>query len=323
MNKHNDVDKVIEEKETYNEGIHSINPEILDDPRFKKNFDDPRFKDILDNPSFKEYAKHTIELAKALSIIRHEVSPTISEIWDDFRQNTLLPLLESISPVMDGIRLALLEVAKLSKPISVVYVLSKAQYVMWDMPDIELQELVLASTDINKTLSEYHQNSNYSHIADTAEKCLAHPLIIPYSSLFKQSYDAFAEGKTELSCMGLVPIIDGLLPLNTSTGGMTNFKKRVNNLYDKVIQNEELATDEYNLFILYTTFKNAVDILIGSSDFSQPEPDYLNRHWLMHGRSVKPKTKLDCIKLINIVYGMILLQDLANSDASEIEDKMT
>ena len=80
MNKQNDVDKVIDEKETYNEGIHSINPEILDDPRFKKNFDDPRFKDILDNPSFKEYAKHTIELAKALSIIRHEVSPIISEI---------------------------------------------------------------------------------------------------------------------------------------------------------------------------------------------------------------------------------------------------
>ena len=61
------------------------------------------------------------------------------------------------------------------------------------------------------------------------------------------------------------------------------------------------------MFSLFYTFNKTVEIFTANSDFHGKEPKGLNRHWIAHGRSRRKKTKLDCVKLINLVYGIILI----------------
>jgi CRP-like cAMP-binding protein len=67
-----------------------------------------------------------------------------------------------------------------------------------------------------------------------------------------------------------------------------------------------LDENEIALIMLSITFQKAVEILSAKSDFSKKEPDNLNRHWIMHGRSRSEKTKLDCIKLMKREFGFLL-----------------
>ena len=52
--------------------------------------------------------------------------------------------------------------------------------------------------------------------------------------------------------------------------------------------------------------------------FDDPEPKILNRHWIMHGRSLRRKTKLDCVKMIRFIYGIILLDEIAQQYEKEV-----
>lgn len=59
-------------------------------------------------------------------------------------------------------------------------------------------------------------------------------------------------------------------------------------------------------FILIGTCFKALEKFGKNSEFNKDEPD-LNRHWIMHGRTDHCMEQIDCIRVINIFYGTILL----------------
>ena len=44
-----------------------------------------------------------------------------------------------------------------------------------------------------------------------------------------------------------------------------------------------------------------IEQLYSSYKFSELEPHFLNRHWLMHGRSSFEINEMDCIRLLNAI----------------------
>jgi metal-dependent hydrolase (beta-lactamase superfamily II) len=84
---------------------------------------------------------------------------------------------------------------------------------------------------------------------------------------------------------------------------------------DKTLEdNEEIENDEFSVFALLITFRETMESFSRNSDFKKKEPKNLNRHWIMHGRSRRRKTKLDCIKTIRFIYGIILIDELSKKD---------
>ena len=79
----------------------------------------------------------------------------------------------------------------------------------------------------------------------------------------------------------------------------------------KLEDNEEIENDEFSVFALLITFRETMESFSHNSDFKKKEPKNLNRHWIMHGRSRRRKTKLDCIKTIRFIYGIILIDELS------------
>lgn len=64
---------------------------------------------------------------------------------------------------------------------------------------------------------------------------------------------------------------------------------------------------DYNY--LYFTYKPSIAIFFENKSFCDFEPLKLNRHWVLHGRSKRIASKLDCIKVINLIYSICLIYD--------------
>lgn len=77
------------------------------------------------------------------------------------------------------------------------------------------------------------------------------------------------------------------------------------------------STIEKHVWISYNTF---IRKLYEKSDFNAAEPDEINRHWLLHGRSDFEQTEIDCIRLFNAVQSlcMIVNKEAKRAQAEEV-----
>ncbi len=233
-----------------------------------------------------------------------DIKPIVEAI-STFVSN-LKPFQEMVSALKDKVRDIVDLFAESMRPIRALDPLACNQYVIWEYKDDEFINLVLSSENINKTLRLYHEKDKYHSVYETVNKCNGYINDKNLRRLFNQAVDSFMSGNTDLAVVGFVAVIDGLLALineSTSTRIAREFDALVKKLEDKQLLNDS----EYAMFSLLYTFNKTVDVFTRYSQFGEKEPEGLNRHWIAHGRSKRKKTKLDCVKLINLIFGIILI----------------
>lgn len=71
-----------------------------------------------------------------------------------------------------------------------------------------------------------------------------------------------------------------------------------------------MLSEDLNDYSLYYTIFDVIRSFTDSSSFDETEPTLLNRHWLMHGRTNREYTLVDCIKILSMIYGMLLVNGL-------------
>ncbi len=125
--------------------------------------------------------------------------------------------------------------------------------------------------------------------------------------LYDQAITCLQHSDFHIAMLGFTAILDGLLSL-VSECDATSIKKRVNLLAERIIANDEneLASEEINEFSLYYTLVYSIESFGAHMEFSEPESTVLNRHRLMHGRSTRDYTLIDCIKLLSMIRGINL-----------------
>ena len=232
---------------------------------------------------------------------------------NNFYNNYYESIRETINAITGRFTELALNLQKWSRPYNAIRRLADCQYVFWDYLNEEQIDLILESSNINKTLRELNLKSKYADIKGIAQNCLEKPHLKPYEKLFIQSMVAFDEGNSELSILGFISIIDGLLS-DVSNDATPKIFQRADAILRKIEDNEEIENDEFSVFALLITFRETMESFSHNSDFKKKEPKNLNRHWIMHGRSRRRKTKLDCIKTIRFIYGIILIDELSKND---------
>lgn len=188
--------------------------------------------------------------------------------------------------------------------------LGGVQFVLWQsLPDAFVDQAVTLDTDegINDLLSVCL--NDIEDVEETIQLCRECDQIKDHP-VFEQSVTAYHNGQYDLAAMGFTSMIDKLLAIYSGQVRNPRFKPRVEAIVEKIGENAILSNDEYSDIILLMTFKTAMETFIGDSHFDEEEPHYLNRHWIMHGRSERQKNKLDCVKVIHLLYGTILVSEL-------------
>lgn len=204
------------------------------------------------------------------------------------------------------------------RPLYVAEKLGEVQYVYWNYMTNEFMNAIIESKNVNKTLREFMIQDRFKVVDDTIEKCRVNSYMNCYTRMFDQSVTAFKNGQSDLAVIGFTSIIDGLLT-DISGNHTTRIATRACAIMDKFEQNETVDSDEYALVILMLTFQKTMESFSANSNFEKKEPKGLNRHWIMHGRSKRRKTKLDCVKLINFIYGILLIDEFGRKQEKENE----
>lgn len=209
--------------------------------------------------------------------------------------------IEQFQPVLDTLK-------KLSLTVNAAKKLADVQFVLIDRVSFDFVNRT-KDEDINKLAEEFLITDE---LIVSASKLSA----LDTNRVFQQSIQAFYKGAYDLAIIGLTAVLDKLLSEHSGEITKVNIKSRCTIIKKKIEDKGDDFLDELEGrdLLLYLTYPKAVELFGESSSFDNKEPDLLNRHWIMHGRSNRLYTKLDCVKVLNMIYGTVKLGQLGKED---------
>ena len=253
-------------------------------------------------------------LNTALSRIQEITHPAMEALQNI--QSALRPIVEAIEqykPRVTEIGKALLQA---TRPLSAIEKMGDAQFVFWDYMTEDFVDAVVDADNTNKTLRELMLRDRFHSVNYTIDKTISSSAMQKHKRLYYQAVEAFRNGHSDLAVTGFTSVFDGLLA-DTTGDPTSRLGPRINVIKQKLDNDELLDHDEYAMLTLAITLEKTLDSFSASSDFKGKEPKGLNRHWIAHGRSTRKKTKLDCVKMINLIYGLLLIEELGSSVKTE------
>lgn len=253
------------------------------------------------------------EVIKKMQIMHKQIESSIHPVIKN-----ALEIQRKISRMIPRIPEALTKLAEMMEPIRRLCAVSckfgDNQFIIWEYLDSSTSYNFLEAKDADEWLLSWCEENDAIRITESISLCTRSPNIEPYSILFSQSILAYEREHFSLSILGLLSIVDGLLS-DLSENHATKIRERAEAIFDKKIENSgDLSPEEIGYLSFSLAFEKMYETISESVGFDQHEPELLNRHWIMHGRSRKIITKLDCIKIIRFIYALILLDEIGSGD---------
>ena len=230
-------------------------------------------------------------------------------------QETFKPILDALEKFKVHFNEIGKALVKASRPLDAIRKMGEAQFVSWDYMTDEFVEAIVDAENINKTLREHMLRDRFHSVNNTIDKTISSSAMQKHKRLYAQSVNAFRSGDSDLAVTGFTSVFDGLLA-DTSGNPTSRLGPRINAIKQKLDNDELLNHDEFATITLAMTLEKTLDSFSAPSDFKGKEPKGLNRHWIAHGRSTRKKTKLDCVKMINLIYGLLLIGDIESTASS-------
>lgn len=206
----------------------------------------------------------------------------------------------------------LLTFAEMSCWFTAVRILGENQIVFTGDLSSEMAQKICKSDNVVETIEEYYTKDSDREINAVIERCQKAKQTSTYLELFSQIMTAYQAKHYHLACLGMLTVVDGTLS-DVSEDIRTGYKPRLEEIEKKITEKFELSDFEKKFMCIYIAMKNFEETIFKFSDFSQDEPDELNRHWLIHGRTRREYTKIDFIKTILWLDAIIFLDDKLNA----------
>lgn len=175
----------------------------------------------------------------------------------------------------------------------------------------KLDEYLLSQSDSGKEFD----------IHKTLESIIHSQHIVKHKENAQECIDAFNNGLYFPTAVGIISIVDGVIS-DISNDQKTNFARRIKKIQKaalRIFENitPEIKLDDVNFInqnIAFVSFYTAQCDFFNGSDFADSEPPSINRHWIMHGRSSRRTSKLDCIKLFRLLNTLLTINELLSTE---------
>ena len=179
---------------------------------------------------------------------------------------------------------------------------------LWKPLSRELVAAIKTATapeEIDAVIERYIENDDGGAIKLCGEYCEG-------DLLFQETVTAFNMGLYNVAIVGFMAVFDRVMSECSGLLNDVNFRRRMEELEKRInamgdIYIDDLETKDYLLFI---TYFEAVKGIGDGRDFDKDEPMRLSRPWVAHGRSNRNYTKIDCIKVVNMIYGTIRMDEI-------------
>ena len=229
--------------------------------------------------------------------------------------DTAKHFLEKIAPILNVL-------ARAIDKLRIIERLGEVQFVAWKQftPDFyERASKAKNDEDLLKTVYDTLEDDAFEEVNITINNLLINDQLKD-NRLLLQAIKAYRCGDYDLASLGITAVIDRMLSEYSGMITTVNIQKRIEAIKDKIDNHGTVFLDEYDIndYILISTYTNALKAFGDSSSFDDEEPE-LNRHWLAHGRMNREMVHMDCIRLINFLYGTVLMNKIAEDNLSKAD----
>ncbi|RAI84426.1 hypothetical protein DET54_1254 [Paenibacillus pabuli] len=169
--------------------------------------------------------------------------------------------------------------------------------------DLSLSNEIIDNFFLEYYLEEDNFNRLLTMIYDVQLLAQWHPAI-------KQCEIAHRNELYILSISTLIPILEGVLSkFEDDKNNIRMIRVCKEKLEESVAMNSGVQT------IMWTSCLHFVTTLYSKSDFSEPKPQLINRHWILHGRTEIVNSEVESIRLFNT------LETIANIIYFQTQDR--
>lgn len=166
----------------------------------------------------------------------------------------------------------------------------------------EFKNIDYSSFNINTDIISIYEDNNENILHSIQQEILDEIQQISTKKQFKEATECYDAGLYYACTYSLSPIIEGLIENKISPRSIKVIKSFEN--MTEELQKGLIKDPKIRLFILLKTYIE--NCYAKDSDFSKDEPDFINRHWIAHGRyKTREMTKVDCLKLFSALYAMV------------------
>lgn len=190
--------------------------------------------------------------------------------------------------------------------------LVKNHIVFTDRITDDFAQKIINAENVDDIVLSYYQEDNKSNLNSLICRCEHASQIEPYKELFSQVITSYKLKHYHLACIGLFTITDGLLSYITQQE-TPNYKKRLETIKGKIDKHTPLSEFDKRAICIYIATENINNTIFSDSDFHTDEPDEINRHWTLHGRTSKQFCELDFIKVLLWIDALIILDGFEKS----------
>ena len=208
----------------------------------------------------------------------------------------------------DSINAYLTTFAELSVWFSAVQKMADAQIVFTGDLTLDLAQKICQSNDVAATVEQFYTENDHQELDSVINRCRQAKQISAYSELFSQTISAYQATHYHLACLGMLAMVDGALS-DVSENKKTSYRVRLQEIEKKIADKFELNDLEKKLMCIYVSMDSFEESIFKNSDFTKDEPEDLNRHWMIHGRTRREYTELDFIKIILWLDAIIFLDE--------------
>ena len=182
------------------------------------------------------------------------------------------------------------------------------QFVFTDNLTPGLAHEIYQGADVDEIMNRYYFNNDGQNMKKLIQRCKGSDYIQEYRELYRQILNAYDREDYLLACIGLFSLVDGLLA-DCSGINKTGFQKRLDCIADIFADKAELNEIDRKMLCIYDAFKKFDCSVFKDSRFSEEEPQAVNRHWDVHGRTHRKHTRLDFLKVLLWLDAVIYLSD--------------
>lgn len=246
------------------------------------------------------------------------VVPVLSSMQETFAQYREISskIVESMAPYFEMTKRwseitapfaeTLKSFSKVATKYKAIQKLGNSQLIWFDNLDDRLANDILSEVCTDTIITQHLEDTSYIEIDRIIAESRKSSFLKEKKGLYSHSIGAYRKKHYDLACIGFIGTIDYLMS-KTSGDISTSSKKHIQIILEKMKTDEVLDSFEFSFFTTFLSFENVIQSLFAFSDFSTVEPSELNRHWIAHGRTQKEYSKLDCVKLINLIYALLLI----------------
>jgi hypothetical protein len=159
--------------------------------------------------------------------------------------------------------------------------------------------------EIEAYFVQYYAANDGAELSRVRDNLLKNEKLDRWHNLIDQCFSSYNDKRYLVVVPSLITIITGLLAALQGRFQQTSDEKRF--VSERRKQTETASFEEILLF----SVDDYVAELFKKSHFSDSEPPFLNRHWILKGRSATEWKQADCLKLFQCIdtICMVFRQD--------------